>query len=97
MFVMLSVRSTTVHERKAKTGKEYVNTINASAKELDTIKRDTNDIISNKLNNNCITNNTLVKAISFDKNITKTNYLLTDLNNFKAPPTVQVSKNVEWF
>lgn len=71
MFVMLSVRSTTVCKRQAETGKEVTT--------LDNIL----------INNNNI-EKTFTKSISFDKNIHKSNLLLTELNNFKQPPTLQV-------
>ena len=73
MFVMLSVRTTTVCERQAETGTEKVT----------------------HLDNIYITNNniekTFTKSISFDKNINKSNLILTELNNFKQPPTLQVN------
>lgn len=74
MFVMLSVRTTTVCERQAETGKEKVI-------HLDNIY----------INNNNI-EKTFTKSISFDKNINKSNLLLTELNNFKQPPALQVIK-----
>lgn len=74
MFVMLSVRTTTVCERQAETtGKEKVTIENIY------------------INNNSI-EKTFTKSISFDKNINKSNLLLTELNNFKQPPTLQVFK-----
>lgn len=75
MFVMLSVRTTTVCERQAETGKEKVI-------HLDNIY----------INNNNI-EKTFTKSISFDKNINKSNLLLTELNNFKQPPALQVIKH----
>ncbi|KAG4078262.1 hypothetical protein HA402_012972 [Bradysia odoriphaga] len=72
MFVMLSVRTTTVCKRQAETGKEKVTT-------LDNIF----------INNNNNIEKTFTKSISFDKNIHKSNLLLTELNNFKQPPTLQ--------
>lgn len=74
MFVMLSVRTTTVCERQAEAGKEKVI-------HLDNIY----------INNNNI-EKTFTKSISFDKNINKSNLLLTELNNFKQPPALQVIK-----
>lgn len=86
MFVMLSVRTTTVHERQADiTGK---NTLTTS--------------LNNLINlNNSIEKGIIVKtpSLNFEKDIIikpsqqKSNFLLTELNNFKKPPPVQV-KNI---
>lgn len=128
MFVMLSVRTSTVCERPAETeGKGTKTTattttsttttatattttttsptkkqIIADATTTTTITTTptTTDILQHHLdsiynhNNNNNNNNiekSFTKSISFDKNINKSNLLLTELNNFKHPPALQVS------
>lgn len=76
MFVMLSVRTTSVCERHAKTtAKETLTTLD-------------NLLINNKNSIEKI----FTKSVSFDKNINQTNLILTKPNNLKEPPIQQVNK-----
>lgn len=47
------------------------------------------DIYAN--NNSSLIGNSFTKSISFDKNLNKDTLRLTELNNFKHPPAVQVN------
>lgn len=74
MFVMLSVRTTSVRERHAKTAKE------TKVTNID------NTILLNK---NSI-EKLFTKSLSFEKNINNSNLILAKPNNLKEPPTQQV-------
>lgn len=80
MFVMLSVRTSTVRERQSdETGTKVTTTIN--------------NIINNNIGKNIVV---YQPSIVLDKEQivkpaqTKSNFLLTELNNFKKPQPVQV-------
>lgn len=113
MFVMLSVRTSTVCERQAETtGQEKVTIATTPTTYLDNIIFQ--QLPLNQLHNHPKTtlhnnypehlqsqplhsiNNIrkpVTKSVSYDKNINNSTatLLLTELNNFKQPPTLQVS------